>query len=402
MDKLLLSWEISMLYGLLNFSVTGVIITTLLLTHITIISVTIYLHRHQSHRALDLHPVVSHFFRFWLWLTTAQRTKEWVAIHRKHHAFVDKSDDPHSPQLYGLKKILLEGVELYQKEAKNQETLSKYSHGTPDDWIENHLYSRYKPLGILLMLLLDLLFFGVIGLTIWAIQMLWMPVLGAGFINGVGHYWGYRNFEIKDASTNIMPWGILIGGEELHNNHHTYASSAKLSVKWWEFDIGWFYIKLLSLFKLAKVKKVSPKLTLSKDKLQVDMDSVTAVIRNRFQVMACYYKDVILPVLNYEKHQNADKATFGHAKRLLKHEDTHLDLKSKTRLRQLLHKNYNLRLVYEYRLELQNVWLHKKSSQTELITSLQHWCEKAEQSGIETLQKFSMKIKSFTLKTGVC
>ncbi|MDP1602253.1 MAG: fatty acid desaturase [Legionella sp.] len=391
-----------MLNGLLNLSVTGLVIATLILTHITIISVTIYLHRHQSHRALDLHPAVSHFFRFWLWLTTAQRTKEWVAIHRKHHAFVDKKGDPHSPVVYGLRKIVLEGVELYQKEAKNEETLNKYSHGTPDDWIERHLYSRFKPLGIGLMLILDLIFFGVIGITVWAIQMLWMPVLGAGFINGVGHYWGYRNFEIKDASTNIMPWGILIGGEELHNNHHTYASSAKLSVKWWEFDIGWFYIKLLSLLKLAKVKKISPKLTLSKDKLSVDLDSVSAVIRNRFQVMACYYKDVILPVLKYEKNHHHDKATYGHAKRLLKHEDTRLDLKSKTRLSNLLNVNCNLRTVYEYRIELQKVWLLKRSSQAELLTSLQQWCEKAEQSGIETLQKFSAKIKSFTWKSNEC
>lgn len=387
-----------MLFGLLHLSILGYVLTTLLLTHITIVAVTIYLHRHQSHRALDLHPAVSHFFRFWLWLTTAQRTKEWVAIHRKHHAFTDKANDPHSPQVHGLKKILWEGVELYQQEAKNMETLDKYSHGTPDDWIENHLYSRYKPLGITLLFVINVALFGVVGITIWAIQMLWMPIFGAGFINGVGHYWGYRNFEIKDASTNIIPWGIFIGGEELHNNHHTYASSAKLSVKWWEFDIGWFYIKLLSWLKLAKIKKISPKLALTQEKLHVDMDSVTAVIRNRFQVMSCYYKDVILPVLHHEKYHHTpdDKTMYGHARWLLRHDDTLFDPKSRKKLSTLLNQNGNLRMVYQFRIELQNVWLQKKCSQTELLNSLQHWCEQAEQSGIETLQKFSQKIKQFT------
>lgn len=389
-----------MLFGLLHLSFFGYVVATLILTHITIIAVTIYLHRHQSHHALDLHPVVSHFFRFWLWLTTAQRTKEWVSIHRKHHAFTDKQQDPHSPKIYGLKKILLEGVELYRKEARNEDTMEKYSHGTPNDWIEENLYSRYKPLGIGLMFVLDVLLFGVVGITIWAIQMLWMPILGAGFINGIGHYWGYRNFETRDSSTNIIPWGILIGGEELHNNHHTYISSAKLSIKWWEFDIGWFYIKLLSALKLAKIKKTPPQLALLKNKFHIDIDSVTAVIRNRFHLMACYYKDVILPVLHHEKNNllDKDKAIYGRAKWLLKHEETLLDQNARTNLSVLLNRHCNLRLVYQYRSELQNVWLQKSGSQTELVTSLQNWCEKAEQSGIETLQKFSMKMKQCTSK----
>lgn len=382
-----------MLFGLLHLSLLGYIIAILLLTHITIISVTIYLHRHQSHRALDLHPAVSHFFRFWLWLTTAQRTKEWVAIHRKHHAYTDKKEDPHSPQIHGLKKILWDGLSLYRAEARNQETLKKYSHGTPEDWIENHLYTPYKSLGIGLMLGINILLFGVVGLTIWAIQMLWMPLFGAGVINGVGHVWGYRNFEIKDASANVVPWGIFIGGEELHNNHHTYASSAKLSVKWWEFDIGWFYIKLLTFLKLAKIKKISPKLTLTQNKTYIDIDSVTTLVRNRFQVMSYYYREVILPVLNHEKPKDMNKSK--EARRLLRYEDTLLDNNSKLKLVHLLNGNGNLRTVYQYKLDLQNIWQQKKKSQMELVSSLQQWCEKAETSGIETLKRFSLKLKRF-------
>jgi len=245
-----------MFSGLVDLPWWGYILTMLLLTHITIASVTIFLHRHQAHRALDLHPVASHFFRFWLWLTTGQVTKEWASIHRKHHAKCETVDDPHSPQILGIKKVLLEGAELYRKESKNLETLEKYGYGTPDDWLERNLYSKHTSKGIGLMLVIDLLLFGPIGLTIWAVQMAWIPLTAAGIINGGGHYWGYRNFQTVDASTNLLPWGILIGGEELHNNHHTYATSAKLSNKWYEFDIGWLYIRTLSGLGLATVKKL--------------------------------------------------------------------------------------------------------------------------------------------------
>ncbi|MBV8633803.1 MAG: fatty acid desaturase, partial [Burkholderiaceae bacterium] len=221
------------------------VVYTLVTTHITIAGVTIYLHRHQAHRALDLHPVVSHFFRAWLWLTTGMVTKEWAAIHRKHHAKCETEDDPHSPVTRGIKTVFWRGSELYRDESKNMETMEKYGHGTPDDWVEHNVYSRFGWQGVGAVLVFDVLMFGAIGLTIWAVQMLWIPVLAAGVINGIGHYWGYRNYECNDAATNIVPWGILIGGEELHNNHHTYATSAKLSAKWYEFDIGWFYIRTL-------------------------------------------------------------------------------------------------------------------------------------------------------------
>ena len=274
--------------GLADFSAWQIVAYTLITTHITIAGVTIYLHRCQAHRALDLHPIMSHFFRFWLWLTTGMVTREWAAIHRKHHARCETPDDPHSPQTRGLRKVLLEGAELYREEARNRETIEKFGHGTPDDWIEHALYSRYTALGVYLTLVIDVLLFGVIGLTVFAVQMLWIPIFAAGVINGLGHFWGYRNWDCPDASTNIFPWGILIGGEELHNNHHSYASSAKLSSKWYEFDIGWMYIRLMSMVGLATVRRVAPTPKFAAAKPVADLDTLQAVIQNRYDVMAAF------------------------------------------------------------------------------------------------------------------
>jgi len=240
--------------GLMPLPWWGYIVVTLALTHVTIAAVTIYLHRSQAHRGLDLHPAIANFFRFWLWLTTGMLTKEWVAIHRKHHAKVETDDDPHSPQTRGINAVLLTGAELYRVASKDADMMEKYGHGTPDDWVERNVYARFSWQGVGLMLAVDLVLFGPIGATIWAVQMMWIPVTAAGVINGLGHYWGYRNFACKDASTNIVPWGIIIGGEELHNNHHAYGTSAKLSSRWYEFDIGWLYIRMLQLFGLAKVE----------------------------------------------------------------------------------------------------------------------------------------------------
>src|SRR4051812_16801729 len=277
-----------MTLGLIDLPWWGYIVVILALTHITIASITIYLHRHQPHRSLELHPLPSHFFRFWLWLTTGMVTKEWTAIHRKHHAKCETLDDPHSPQIFGIGKVLREGSELYRKEAKNMETLERYGHGTPDDWMERNIYSRHSAKGVALMLIINLILFGPIGLTIWAIQMAWAPIMAAGMINGVGHFWGYRNFEAEDASRNIVPWGILIGGEELHNNHHAYPSSAQLSNKWWEFDIGWMYIRIMEIMGLARVKKIAPKLTLAADKTACDHETLQAVIMSRYDVLTRY------------------------------------------------------------------------------------------------------------------
>lgn len=250
--------------GLLQLSWWQLVLVTLVLTHITIVSVTVFLHRSQAHRGLDLHPAIAHFFRLWLWLTTGMVTKEWVAIHRKHHAKCEKEGDPHSPMVYGIEKVMWKGAELYREEAANQETLKRYGHGTPNDWLERNVYSRHPGLGIMLTLIVDVLLFGAAGLTVWAVQMAWIPFWAAGVVNGLGHYIGYRNFSSPDTSTNLFPIGILIGGEELHNNHHAYGTSAKFSSKWYEFDIGWLYIKLMTYLGLAKVRKVAPKLKLEK------------------------------------------------------------------------------------------------------------------------------------------
>lgn len=384
-----------MVFGFLDLSFWGYVAATLVLTQITIASVTIFLHRNQTHRALTLHPVVSHFFRCWLWLTTGMVTADWVAIHRKHHASTDAEGDPHSPVVLGIRKVLWQGAELYREAAKDKAMVAKYSQGTPDDWLERHVYSKHSAKGIILMFLLDLFFFGLPGISIWAIQMMWIPFFAAGVINGIGHYWGYRNFECPDAATNIFPWGFWIGGEELHNNHHTFASSAKFSVKPWEFDLGWMYIRILSFFGLARVKKLPPKLAIAEGKMQIDMDTVKAVISNRFQVMSNYYRSVIRPILKKEKSRNLDKQLFQRAGRLLRREHSLLSQKARNRLNRLLEAREQLRLVYAYKQSLQNVWLKTASSQKELVESLQQWCRQAEESGLDVLKQFAQQIKAY-------
>ena len=310
--------------GLLAASWWQIVLYTLVTTHITIASVTIYLHRHQAHRAMDLHAIPSHFFRFWLWLGTGQVTKEWVSIHRKHHAKCETLDDPHSPQAHGIKKVFWEGAELYRAESKNKETMTKYGHGTPNDWLERNVYTRYSWQGVGLMMIIDLAFFGVAGLAVWAVQMAWIPVTAAGIINGIGHYWGYRNFEAPDASTNISPWGIMIGGEELHNNHHTYPTSAKFSVKPYEFDIGWFYISLMRKVGWATVKKVPPKLVLGAIKPVADEKTLEAVIANRYEVMAGYAREMRLACkaeIDQLKAKGHDLAQLKSARRWLHRDD---------------------------------------------------------------------------------
>lgn len=385
-------------YGLLALSVPGLIIVTLILTHITIASVTIYLHRHQSHHSLTLHPIISHFFRFWLWLTTGMVTRQWVAIHRKHHAKCETSDDPHSPQIVGIKKVLLQGSELYRAEAKNQETLEKYGKGTPDDWLEQHLYSRFPFLGISLMLFIDILLFGVIGITIFAIQMLWIPIFAAGVINGIGHYLGYRNFEPSDASRNIIPWGILIGGEELHNNHHAYPSSARLSNKWWEFDLGWFYIRLLKLCRLAQIKKTAPRITYTRDKQVIDVETVRAVIHNRFHIIKLYGRKVIRPVLRQERQRaNAYcRSLYRRARKLLTREDIRLDNKAIAMIKEVTSQSQTLATVYEFKQRLKELWISTAQNHTKRVQRLQKWCNDAEKTGIAVLQDFACYLRGYT------
>ncbi len=385
--------------GLIELPIWGYILVTLVMTHITIAAVTIYLHRHQAHRALDLHPIVSHFFRFWLWLTTGMDTKQWVAIHRKHHARVETPEDPHSPQIEGIGKVLLEGTELYRKEAKNAETMTRFGHGTPDDWMERNVYKRHTSRGYVLMLLIDVALFGPIGLTIWAVQMLWIPVLAAGVINGIGHWGGYRKFETADASTNIVPWGLLIGGEELHNNHHAYASSAKFSVQWWEFDLGWLYIRVLEILGLARVKKLPPKTVLVPGKKAPDADTLAAVITNRLQVMSNYARTVLARVYQ-EELRRADghrRNVLKRARTLLGREESRLSAEARKRIEAVLNTSHALKVSYQFKRRLQAIWQERTASHEGLIRALQEWCREAEATGIRALQDFARTLPAYSM-----
>lgn len=387
-----------MFYGLLDLSWWGYIVTMLALTHICIVSVTLFLHRNQAHRALDLHPVVSHFCRLWLWLTTGMDTKAWTAIHRKHHAKCETAEDPHSPQILGLAKVLWEGAELYRKEATNQETLLRYGQGTPDDWLERHVYHPYSGAGIRALIFIYLFLFGVPGLILWAIQMAWIPFWAAGVINGVGHYWGYRNFECPDAARNIVPWGILIGGEELHNNHHTYPTSAKFSVKFWEFDIGWMYIRLLSALGLAKVKRTVPRPEIVPAKSMIDGQALRVIIVNRVQVMTQYSKDVILPLFDQTKKalSRAEKKRIQIA---LVREDSLVDDIGRQSLAAFLEHDTTVNTAYHYRKQLYDIWNRTTATQQELLDSFHDWCLRAEATGIHVLQQFVGYLKGYTVRS---
>jgi len=386
-------------HGLTNASGWQMVVYTLVVTHITIAGVTIYLHRCQAHRALELHAIPSHFFRFWMWLTTGMITKEWAAIHRKHHAKCETVDDPHSPVTRGIKKVLLEGSELYRTESKNLETLEKYGHGTPDDWIEHNLYSRYSWQGVGLMMIINILLFGAMGVTIWAIQMLWIPIFAAGVINGIGHFWGYRNYECNDAATNIFPWGILIGGEELHNNHHTFGTSAKLSSKWFEFDIGWMYIRILETVKLAKVKKVAPAPKFDREKMVADLETLQSVISNRYDVMAKYAKSLKQAWHEEVEHLKAKaqlEASFlKSSRKLMQREPAKLDGAHKQQLTELFSHSTVLETMHEMHKELIAIWDRSHATREQLLQQLQDWCARAEASGIQALREFSLRLRSY-------
>ncbi|MFG3452179.1 delta-9 fatty acid desaturase DesA [Stutzerimonas stutzeri] len=389
--------------GFLDLSAWQVVAATLLLTHVTIVAVTVYLHRYSAHRSLELNAGLKHFFRFWLWLTTAMNTREWTAIHRKHHAKCETPDDPHSPVQKGLGTVLRRGAELYMEEAKNEETLRIYGKNCPDDWVERNLYSRFPNLGIVLMLGLDLALFGVIGLTVWAVQMIWIPVWAAGVVNGLGHAVGYRNFECRDAATNLVPWGILIGGEELHNNHHTYPNSAKLSVRKWEFDMGWAWIKLFSLLGLAKVNRTAPIAHRVEAKHQLDMDSAMAILNNRFQIMAQYRKLVIKPLVQLEL-QRADASVrhqFRRAKRLLSREPSLLQDDQQQRIEVILEQSQALRVIYEQRLALQQIWTRTSANGHDMLAAMKQWVQDAEASGIQSLREFAEHLRTYSLRPAV-
>ncbi|MFC5521524.1 DesA family fatty acid desaturase [Polaromonas jejuensis] len=383
--------------GLLAASWWQIVLYTLVTTHITIASVTIYLHRHQAHRAMDLHAIPSHFFRFWLWLGTGQVTKEWVSVHRKHHAKCETAEDPHSPQTRGIETVFWKGAELYRAESKNKETLAKFGHGTPNDWVERNVYTRYSWQGVGLMMIINLALFGAAGLTVWAVQMVWIPLTAAGIINGIAHYWGYRNFEAPDASTNISPWGIIIGGEELHNNHHTYPTSAKFSVKPYEFDIGWAYIRAMEKVGLATVKKVPPKLQLGAIQPVADEKTLEALIAHRYEVMASFARELRragkAEIATLEA-QKADVSMLRTANRWLHRDDDKVPAAAKPQIAQVRAEHPVLDKMVTMREELRQMWLSTSASREQLATDLQAWCHRAEESGIAALREFSMKLRA--------
>ncbi|MFY3385656.1 DesA family fatty acid desaturase [Paracidovorax sp. MALMAid1276] len=384
-------------HGLWNLAWWQIVLYTLATTHITIAGVTIFLHRAQAHRSLDLHAIPSHFFRFWLWIGTGMVTKEWVAIHRKHHAKCETADDPHSPQTRGLDTVMWRGAELYRAEAKNQETIKKFGHGTPDDWMERNVYTRFGWQGVGLMLILNLALFGAIGAAVWAVQMLWIPFWAAGVVNGVGHFWGYRNFEAQDASTNLSPWGVIIGGEELHNNHHTYPTSAKFSVKPYEFDIGWVYISLMQKLGWATVKKVPPKLQLGDVKPVADEKTLEALIAHRYEVMAGYARGVrqaCKDEIAALQERNADASVLKAAKRWLHRDAEKVPAVALPHLAQARAAHPALDKMVTMREELRQLWLNTSHSREQLTADLQAWCRRAEESGIAALREFSLRLRA--------
>ena len=391
-------------HGLVDLPWWGYVVFTLVVTHVTIAAVTIFLHRSQAHRGVDLHPAVSHFFRFWLWLTTGMVTREWVAIHRKHHAKVETAEDPHSPQTRGIRTVLLRGAELYREESRNAETLEKYGHGTPDDWLERNVYTRFSWQGVGLMLAVDLVLFGPIGATIWAVQMLWIPVNAAGIINGIGHYWGYRNYACADTSTNIVPWGFVIGGEELHNNHHAYGTSAKCSTQWYEFDLGWVYIRTLSALNLATVRKVAPQVRFEAAKAVPDLATLQAVITHRYHVATAYARSLKAACRDEIAHLKARPAPGRHAddvptlrrmKRWLQADPAMLTDADRGKLAAAMAKSKALTTIYAMRQELATLWGRSTESSEQLLARLQDWCRRAEASGIAPLAQFSVQLKRY-------
>jgi stearoyl-CoA desaturase (delta-9 desaturase) len=375
-------------HGMLDLSWWQIVVYTLVVTHITILSTTIYLHRCQAHRALELHPAVSHCFRFWLWATTGMVTKEWAA------------EDPHSPQTRGLRKVLFQGAELYRDEARNEETMKKFGHGTPDDWLERNVYSRYNIMGVSLLMVLNVAMFGLVGLSVWAIQMVWIPFWAAGVVNGVGHFFGYRNFNCEDASTNLIPIGILIGGEEMHNNHHTFATSAKFSNKWYEFDVGWMWIRILSACKLARVKKIAPTPKLLNHKTAVDLDTLQAVLSNRYEVMERYATTLRRAYRQELAHIKSlgspDKYhAFKGGRKWFHKDEAVLADTQKQQLPQIFEHSSALQTFYELRRELATIWERSNVSRDQLLVQLQAWCQRAEQSGIKALQDFAMRLRRY-------
>lgn len=362
------------------------------LVQVTIFTVTLYLHRSATHRGVDFHPALAHFFRFWAWLTMAMVTKEWVAVHRKHHAKVESAEDPHSPRFHGINRVLWRGVELYQDAREDDAMLEKYGRGTPDDWLERNLYSRYSNFGPITMLVIDVALFGLPGLLMWALQMAWIPFWAAGVINGLGHWWGYRNFDTDDTSTNLSPWGVWVGGEELHNNHHAFPSSAKFALRRFEFDIGWAAIRLLETLRLAKVLRVAPELDVRPNIPVPDGETLKAMMAHRWQVATDYFSTVLKPQLALEARELPRRL-----RRAVRSEGRWLDAAHRERLQQFIDERPQLVQLMQYRQRLLEIYDIKSAAAEAKLEALRQWCAEAEASGIRALEEFSLRLKGYAL-----
>ncbi|TWT18178.1 acyl-CoA desaturase [Luteimonas marina] len=388
--------------GLLQFGFWSLALYFLVATQLTIFSVTLYLHRSQAHRGVDFHPLLAHFFRFWTWLTTSMITREWVAIHRKHHAKCETEDDPHSPMHKGIKTVFWRGVELYREARAMRADIEQYGKGAPDDWIERHLYTPYATMGPVVLLFASFALFGFAGVAIWAIQMAWIPFWAAGVVNGLGHWWGYRNFETTDTATNLTPWGVWIGGEELHNNHHAFPSSAKFALRKWEFDIGWAAIKGLQTLRLAKVLRVAPSLDVRPNIQAPDTDTMKALLAHRFQAMTDYQRNVLMPALREEAQAAGAKLRSLLPRKLRKglvDDGRWLSPEAREQMQQWISQRPRIRTVVEYRRSLAAVLEARTSNASDALHNLQAWCREAEASGIRALQEYSARLKGYSLQS---
>lgn len=386
----------SLIYGLFELGFWQYVLVTVIMVQVSMMAVTLYLHRDQAHRAINLHPALRHFFRCWLWLTTGMQTDEWVAVHRKHHAMCERDGDPHSPTVFGLRKVLLEGAELYKAEAVKAEVVAKYAHGTPNDWIQQKLYRAWPNLGITLFVLSCLILFGAPGIIVLGCVLIAMPVFAAGVINGLGHHSGYRNFETEDAATNLTPLAVWIGGEELHNNHHAFPTSAKFSVQWWEFDIGWLYITLFRALGLCEVRRIAPRPQLVPGR-GIDMHTLQAVLVNRMHVLRDYTRHVVLPEFHRVRLSDRGNELLAHTRRLLIRRPERLDPAALSRLETVLQDSHTLRTVHELREKLVSIWAQAHVSNERLLHQLKEWCAEAEASGIRSLEQFADRLRAYML-----
>tara|TARA_B100001996_G_scaffold266092_1_gene207816 strand:+ start:1569 stop:2750 length:1182 start_codon:yes stop_codon:yes gene_type:complete len=383
--------------GLIEFTWLEYVIYTLVVTHITIVCITLYLHRGVCHSAIEIRPILAHFFRFWLWLTTSMRTADWVAIHRKHHAKVETIEDPHSPAFYGITTVLLKGADLYHEEKNNKKTIDKYSQNCPTDWVEEKIYTGRNNLGILLLFIVNIILFGVVGIIIWSIQMAWTPIFAAGGINGAGHYWGYRNFDTSDDSTNMTPLGLIIGGEELHNNHHAFPTAAKFSLKPWEFDIGWLYIKIFSFLGQIRVKRLATKTIISSPNNSLNSEIGYALLKSKLTVITNYTRNVLKPILKDEtRNAKSDiKKLLKKSKATLARQPHRISNKDTTRLQEIFKECSSLQIAYNLKNQLYDI-LHTRNMKHEnFIETLDDWCEDAKSKGIDCLNDFSDSLKGY-------